>query len=125
MDKFTVRNSVDGSIDLNASTANYRNALAKFMAENEISTETIQNAVDAVFNEHPSVDAKTPMRITIPVLVSYVMGKIDHKPAQYAAIEARVKAFLKGSPRFDSSKGKGGGVSRVSLVAEVLEQKSA
>lgn len=103
MDKFTVRSN-DGSVDVTASTAAYANALSKWVSDSEISTESVAGAVDAVFDQHTG-------RLTIPVLVSYTMAILNPSPAQFSAVEARIRAFVKGSPRFDSTKGKGGGVS--------------
>lgn len=119
MDKYMVRGS-DGSVDLKASVAAYHNALAKWVSENEISADTVRNAVDAVFNERGE-----GTRLTLPILVSYAMGKIDHSPAQYTAIESRIRAFLKGNARFESTKGKGGGVARLALDGQPLPAKTA
>jgi hypothetical protein len=54
MDKYTVRSSVDGSVDVNATLAAYGNALTKWVAENEMSTDSIRDAVDAAFDSQPA-----------------------------------------------------------------------
>lgn len=123
MDKYTVRSVVDGSVDVNASLAAYGNALTKWVSENEVTTESVRDTVDAVFDGQPE-----GTRLTIPVLVSYVMSVLNPSPAQFSAVEDRIRGFLKGQERFHSSKGKGGGVLRRAREGEplaVLPAKSA
>lgn len=105
MDKFTVRSN-DGSVDVSASVAAYHNALVKWSSENEISTESIKEAVDAVFAMHTG-------KLATPVLVSFAISYLNTAPAQFKSTEARIRAYLRGSGLFVSTKGKGGGISPV------------
>lgn len=120
MDKYTVRSASDGSVDVSASVANYHNALAAWVTSNEVSTEAVREAIDTVFDQQAS-----DTRLTLPVLISYTMAILNPSPSQFSAVEDRIRAFLKGEARFNSSKGKGGGVMRLALQGEPLPLKKS
>lgn len=113
MDKYTVRSSVDGSVDVNATLAAYGNALTTWISTNEIGTSEIRDAVDAAFSSHPA-----GTRMTIPVLVSEAMKNLDCNHTQFNAVSERIRAYVRGQDRFHSLKGKGGGVTRLYLEGE-------
>lgn len=123
MDNNTIRNAI-GEVDQKASLAGYANNLAKWCSENEVSTEMIQKAVDRVFDDHTDLTVTEPLRLTIPVLIGYAMAYCDHTPKQFSAVQERIRAYVKGSPRFDSSKGKGGGVARLALDGQPIPEKT-
>lgn len=123
MDNHTVRNVI-GEVDQKASLASYANSLAKWCSENEVSTEQVRDAIDKVFDEHTDPNATEPLRLTIPVLEGYAMAHFKVSPQKFSAVKDRIKAFVKGSARFDSSKGKGGGVARLALEGQPIPEKA-
>lgn len=114
MDKFTVRDS-NGSVDVQASVAAYSNAITDWVTANEIPISSVENAVEAVFDSHS-------VRLPSPFLTSLVVQEMGVAPDQFQAASNRVAAYVKGqiaSGRFDSTKGKGGGVSRLVRLSDI------
>lgn len=108
MDKFTVRAS-NGSVDISASAQAYALALTKWVADNEIPTENIENAVTAVLDMYPG------QRLPMPALLSLSVQKLGATPEQHRILTERVHAFVRGqadSGVLTIAKGKKGGVSR-------------
>jgi len=119
MDKFTVRDS-SGSVDVGASVAAYNRALTDWVSVNETPVESIERAVEAVFDSRPA----TP-RLPTPFLTSLVVQEMNADPSQYKALSARVGTYIKGqcaenTGRLDISKGKGGGVARLARPGEPI-----
>lgn len=115
MDKYTVRGA-DGSVDVAASANAYAKALTEWSAQNESDSEQIENAVEAVFNRFDG-------RIKMPALVNFALQELNATPAQHAALETRVRAYIKGqnadnTGRLDILKGIGGGVLRLAKPGE-------
>ncbi len=124
MDKFT-RLGSDGSADLDLSAAAYRAALADWKVENETPVETIETAVEAVFDQFPSD------RLPMPALVSAAVSSLGVAPAQHGALTKRIHAYIVGQAdrdpetkacrgRLDIGKGKGGGVLRLATPGQSI-----
>jgi hypothetical protein len=115
MDKFTVRDS-NGSVDVVASVSAYSKAINDWVSVNETPVEKIERAVEAVFDSHTS-------RLPTPFLVSLAVQELGVEPDQFQGASNRVAAYLKGqvaSGRLDSTKGKGGGLSRLARPGEPI-----
>lgn len=87
MDKFTVR-SVDGSVDVAASSALYAERLSQWVTQNEVTNEQIEEAVAAAFSEHKSI-------IPTDAMVNMVHHKMSTSPAAFSTVSKRVRAYLK------------------------------
>lgn len=123
MDKFTVRGS-SGSVDVVASANAYAKALTEWVAQNELSSETIETAVEAVFDRFPG------QRLPMPALLSLSVAELGASPDQHKTLTARVHAYVTGQSadntgRIDIGKGKGGGVSRLALPGEEVPARLA
>jgi len=110
MDKFTQRGT-DGSVDVAASANAYAKALTEWTAQNETDSDTIETAVEAVFDRFDG-------RIAMPALLGLTLQELSATPAQHKALTVRVCAYLKGQAagntgRLDVMKGVGGGVLRL------------
>lgn len=108
MDKFTKRGT-DGSVDVAASANAYGKALTEWCAENEIPSEQIAGAVNAVLDAHPS------QRIPMPALLSEAAQSMCATPQTFKVLSDRIHAYVTGQSKAELlfvSKGKGGGVSR-------------
>jgi hypothetical protein len=113
MDKFTKRDAT-GSVDVEASSAAYADALTAWAAENETSAEAVEAAVEAVFDRFPG-------SMHVPVLVSFAVAELGATPAQHTAMTKRVSAYLKGQSalgRLEVTKGVGGGIKRLAKPGE-------
>lgn len=108
MDKYTKR-GVDGSVDVEASKAEYGQALAAWCVQNEIPADRIAAAVGAVLDSHPG------QRIPMPALLSEACQGLGSTPQTFTVLSARVHAFVQGQAKAELlfvTKGKGGGVSK-------------
>lgn len=108
MDKFTQRGA-DGSVDIAASANAYAAALTKWAAENEIPSEEISEAVNAVLDRHTG-------RIPMPALLSLSAQELNATPETFKVLSDRVHAYVTGQTKAGKLfvvKGKGGGVSRL------------
>lgn len=115
MDKHVVR-GVDGAVDVVKSAEAYATALSKWVAENEVASETIETAVETVFDAHPT-------RMPMPALVGFTLAELGASPEQYKTLGDRVTAYVRGqcaknTGRIDIAKGVGGGVVRLSRPGE-------
>jgi hypothetical protein len=118
MDKFTVRDS-NGSVDVGASLASYSKAINDWVSVNETPVEVIERAVEAVFDSHTS-------RLPTPFLASLAVQEMNADPERFQSLTNRVTTYIKGqvaSGRFDSTKGKGGGIARLARPGEPLPSK--
>jgi hypothetical protein len=122
MDKFTVTGS-DGTADVNASAAKYAAALTAWKVDNEIPTETIETAVEAVFDRFPGV------RLSMPSLLHEAVSELSGTPAQYKSLSTRIQAYVTGqcgtgdarnTGRLDIQKGVGGGVARLATPGQSI-----
>lgn len=114
MDKYVVRNRVDGSVDVAASAQSYAVALAKWVEENEIPIADVEAAVDSVFDK--AKDGKMP--IPKIALIGYATMELSPNHKNLAAVQTRIDNFLKFSARFFPIKGKGGGIQRICKAGE-------
>lgn len=123
MDKFTVRGT-DGSVDVAASANAYAKALTGWVAQNELSSDTIETAIEAVFDRFPG------QRLPMPALLSLTVAELGASPDQHKTLTSRVHAYVTGQSadntgRIDIGKGKGGGVSRLALPGEEVPARTA
>ena len=115
MDKFTARDS-NGAVDVNASAAAYATALSNWVIENELDTDVIETAVEAVFDRYNSVIPMGP-------LVNFAVNELGASPTQFKAFSTRVHAYVRGQitlGRYSSKKGTGGGVTRIAMSGDDL-----
>jgi hypothetical protein len=118
MDKFTVRDS-NGSVDVKASVGAYSKSLADWVSVNETPVDKIENAVESVFDSHST-------RLPTQFLVSLAVQELGTPPDQFQSVSNRVAAYIKGqlaSGRLDSTKGKGGGISRLARPGESVSDR--
>lgn len=119
MDKHTVRNRVDGSVDIPASAQLYASNLSKWVDENEIPVADIEAAVDSVFND--AKDTSQPIPKT--ALIGYATMILAPNHTNLAAVQSRIDGFLKFSARFFPIKGKGGGIKRICKAGEEVQNQ--
>ncbi len=120
MDKFTVRDA-SGSVDVIASATKYAEALSAWVTENEVSADTIEAAVEAVFDRF---DGK---RLPMPALLSMTVTELGATPEQHKSLTARVHAYVKGQTaagRLEVGKGPKGGCGRLARPGEPVPAKS-
>lgn len=115
MDKYTVLGA-DGTADVAASANAYAKALTEWKAQNEVPSETIETAVEAVFDRNPG-------RIPMPVLLSFATQELGATPETFRSLHDRVHAYVVGQSanntgRIDIGRGKGGGVERLARPGE-------
>lgn len=123
MDKFTKRGT-DGSVDVAASASAYAKALTEWVAQNEIPSDTIETAVEAVF------DRFNGQRLPMPALIGLALQELQATPDQHKTLTNRVHAYVTGqcaknTGRLDISKGVGGGVLRLSLPGAEIPARPA
>jgi hypothetical protein len=123
MDKFSKLGS-DGTVDVNASKEAYGQALSAWKAENEIPTDRIETAIEAVFDRFPG------QRLAMPALLSMSVLGLSATPDQHKTLTARCHAYVTGQSagntgRLDIGKGKGGGVLRLSLPGQPVPARPA
>jgi len=123
MDKYT-KTGTDGSVDEKASAIAYSAALSVWVAENEIPSDTIETAIEAVFDRFPS------QRLPMPALLSAAVAELSATPEQHNALTKRCHAYVSGQSagntgRIDIGKGKGGGVLRLSLPGQPVPARPA
>ena len=104
---FVVR-FTDGSIDSEETIRAFSSALSVYEAEVEIETKGIALAVNALFDQHIGA------RLNAPYLVGETLRRLNVQPETYTSLTLKVQEFLRSSPSFDVSKGKGGGWARTS-----------
>ena len=120
MDKFTVRDAT-GSVDVLASATKYAEALQAWATENEADADTIEGAVEAVFDRFDG------RRMPMPMLLASAVAELGATPDQHKALTARVHAYVKGqrkAGRLGVELGPKGGVSRLARPGEPLPEKS-
>jgi hypothetical protein len=122
MDKYSVL-GVDGTVDVAASANAYAKALTAWKAENEVPSETIEAAVEAVFDRNPG-------RLPMPVLLSFATQELGATPETFRALHDRIHAYVvgqsaKNTGRIDIAKGVKGGVARLSRPGEEVPEREA
>lgn len=123
MDKYTKR-GIDGSVDVAASASAYAKALTEWVAQNEIPSETIENAVEAAFDRFDG------QRQPMPALIAFALQELKAEPSQHKTLTNRVHAYITGQSakntgRLDISKGVGGGVARLARPGEAVPARPA
>lgn len=128
MDKFS-KLGADGTVDVSESMKAYEAALVAWKAENEIPTDRIEAAVEAVFDRFPG------QRLAMPALLHEAVSELQGTPAQHKALTARVQAYVTGqcgttketrnTGRIDIQKGVGGGVLRLALPGQEIPARPA
>jgi len=126
MDKYTVTGA-DGSVDVGASAVKYSKALEAWKTENELPADTIEAAVEAVFDRFPG------QRLSMPALLHEAVSELNGTPAQHKALQARVQKYVAGqcgigdarnTGRLDIQKGVGGGVLRLALPGDAIPARA-
>jgi hypothetical protein len=120
MDKFTCRDAT-GAVDVLASAEKYALALSEWVAENEIGSDMIEAAVEAVFDRFGG------NRLPMPALLSMAVMELGATPEQHKALTTRVHAYVKGQTetgRLEVGKGPKGGVARLALPGEPIPAKA-
>lgn len=122
MDKYTKRGT-DGSVDVMASKEAYAAALTEWAAKNETSTETIETAVEAVFDRFDG-------RIAMPALIGFALQEMKATPDQHKLLSTRIRAYVQGQSakntgRLDVQKGVGGGVARLARPGQEIPARPA
>jgi hypothetical protein len=115
---------VDGVVDTDATMEKFAADLDTYIAERQIESETISNAVNGVFDDLKGV------RVNVPFVVSSTLQRLNvaAHPAMYATLAERVHSFLSDNSQgktdkatgaverpnslFVIGKGKGGGIGR-------------
>jgi hypothetical protein len=108
MDKYTKR-TTDGSVDIDASSEAYAAALTEWVVTNEIPSEKIETAVNAVLEASPSG------RVPMPALLSLASQEMNATPETFTVLSDRIHAYVQGQAKAGLlfvTKGKGGGCSR-------------
>jgi hypothetical protein len=121
MDKFTVRDAT-GSVDVLGSATKYAEALQAWCAEHEVDSDTIETAVEAVFDRF---DGK---RMSVPALIGYAVTELAASPEQHKALTARVHAYMKGQKetgRLEVTLGPKGGIARMARPGEPIPVKES
>ncbi len=116
--KYIVRGT-DGSIDINGSVNAFATQLAT-VAQAEISTASIAEAVDAVYDAQDA-----GKRLPMAALVSLATTELSPEATQIGAVQKRVHSWVRAQARFSIQKGVGGGVSRLALEGEPIPAKVA
>ena len=96
----------DGSINHEETLSQFVGELHAYEAEVEIETKGIALAVNALFDQHRGA------RLNAPFLVGETLRRLNVQPETYTSLTLKVQEFLRSSPSFDVSKGKGGGWAR-------------
>lgn len=117
MDKHVVR-TADGSVDVTASMEAYGTALREWSARNEVPSETIEMAVEAVFDKHPQ-------GLSVPALVHFAVSELSSDASQFKALQVRVHGYVTGQSaqntgRLHIAKGKNGGAKRLARPGELI-----
>ena len=115
MDKYTRRGS-DGSVDFAASANAHARALSEWASLNEVPSETIENAVEAVFD-------RSPEKLSMPALVGFTLTELGVDANSFKSLQTRVQAYIKGQKdlkRIVVVKGPTGGVTRAARPGEAI-----
>ena len=101
----------DGKVDELASTQAFQAALSEHIAQYEVESSAISDAVNAVFDQYPG------KAIASPTLASLAAMKLNATPANHGSLCERVLDFVRANQgeggTLQMRKGKGGGISRV------------
>lgn len=120
----TLVNGNDGSVDVDASLTVAEDTIRAYAASQRADEETIQAALDQVFDSRPGVKMNMPFVINQTLTL---MG-VSEQPTNYKVLNDRVHAYISANSqgktdketklverpesRFVIGKGKGGGVGR-------------
>jgi hypothetical protein len=107
---YVVRDS-NGSVDYEATSNKFLNELGAWDTKQGCDVPAITAAIHSVY------DRLSVIRINKPALLSYVLVELQVSPTAYKEISARVELVLKSDPCFETTKGKNGGITRVSKKA--------
>lgn len=97
----------DGSINHEATVAKFAGDLSRFEAERELEANTIGTVIHALFDKHLG------KKIPTPFVVSEALKALNAQPENYKVLSDKVAEFIKVSPEFVTTRGKGGGVARI------------
>lgn len=112
MDKLFVVRDSSGLVDSTASLAKFSGELAELAALEAKMVASVGPAVHTVF------DTYLGESLTTPTLTAFALQIVGTTPSNYAQTEEAVRTYIKSNsvgdaPAFKTTKGKGGGVSRI------------
>lgn len=115
MDSTHIITKSDGSVDIKASGEAYVKALTDWVGANEISSDRLDTAIDAVFDEN-----KDQTRFPKAGLVHLAVMHLGLNANQIGTVSERVSKYITNNPRFLTVKGKGGGCERLCRAGETV-----
>jgi hypothetical protein len=111
----------DGSVDVDATVTKFEEALVTYVTENEAGDRLVADAVNAVFDAHKG------SRINMPALTALALQHLNVQPENHKALTTRVQQYIRANvgelgtgKALNSTKGKGGGVCRVSDLPKAV-----
>lgn len=104
---FIIRNT-EGAIDINASVDNFHAELDSYVKTHRVKLRKVADSVNAVFDEHRG----TPFSLS--AITSFTLQRMGVKPENYDEMGTLIREYLKSDPNFEISRGRGGGVTRLS-----------
>jgi hypothetical protein len=122
----------DGSLNFAETCSRFEAELVKYASEREVETQTIANAVDAVFDAYPAL-----VKMNVPALITMTLVKMNAQPENHKVLSDRIHSYIRDnaqgeiaedgtqerpSSKFLIGKGKGGGVG---LRARIEAEKAA
>jgi len=105
--QFAVRN-VRGEIDDDASATFFLKNLRQYKEEYKKSIKEVAKAVNEVFDQNPG------QVLTMTTLQGLSLRLLDTNTENYDNISELVEEYVKNDPNFESKRGRGGGVRRLS-----------
>lgn len=112
MDKYTTRGD-SGCVDLQASAKQYLAALTDWVAKNELPADTVNAALNAVFDRYPG------QRIPMQMLISLTAQELGAGPSDHKMVAERVRATVKAQAangQLSTALGAKGGTCRMAEV---------
>lgn len=102
---------VNGSVDVEASEEAFQTAMSNYIAQHEVETAAIADAVNAVFDEHLGKS------INMPTLSALTTVRLNAQPSNFSALSELVLGYVRANSQGDDSlfvirKGKNGGCGR-------------
>lgn len=95
----TPTRGADGSVDVAGSIAAFETALTKFIAENEVESKTIAEAVLAVFEQFKGTN------ILVPAVVGMALQRLNVQPGNFTAMEKKVHQYVSSNSQGDTKDG--------------------
>lgn len=100
-----VVSTVDGHVDVVATLNKFHDDLTSFAEAERADHDLIEKAVNSAFEKHGSP-------LTKELLVAYAMHELASHPDDWRTFKPKLMTYLSNKNKFESVKGKGGGISR-------------